>query len=190
MRGNIAEIQLSRISAISILAGKGQREQLQLGVDPPQEGERDIHHHQQRNYRQRQAYAHREERRAQADQRFGSCPSENVCSGRDFFQTLRKQAQDFAVQPHGEKQHPGHQLREHQKDAGIGFRVGVDRGGVGVAGLQSEHLRRQRESFQRDGDGNSDRNAHGRLGESPPGQYRHGDARPSELRATGRKAPA
>ena len=176
MRGNIVAIQLSRISVVSILAGKGQGEQLQLRVDPPQERQRDIHHHQQRDHRQRQPHAHREQSRAQPNQRFGGCTPEDVCARRDLFQALREEAEDFAVQPHGEKQHPGHQLREHQQDAGIGFRIRVNRGGVGVSGLQPEHLRRQRERFQRDGHGNPDRNAHGRLGESPPGEHRHGDA--------------
>ncbi len=189
MRGNIADIQLRQNQGGQHLGGKGKAEQLQLGVDAAQQRQRHIHHHQQRDHRQRQAHAHREESGAQANQRFGGGAAENVGARRDSFEALREQAQHLAVQPHDEEQHAGHQLREHQQDAGIGLGVGVDGGGVGVARLQSEYLRGQREGFERDGDGDADRDAYGRLGERPSGEYRHGDGIAIGRRANGCRAP-
>ena len=91
------------------------------------------------------------------------CPAES-CPGSG------KQPEDLAVEPQGEEQQPGHQLREDQQDSRIGLGVGIDGGGVGVAGLQTRAPGPPGERFEHDGHRHADGDSHRRL-RSRPGRH-------------------
>jgi hypothetical protein len=59
---------------------------------------------------------------------------------RDSFKAERKQADDIAIQPQGEEQHPGHKLRQDEEHPRIRLRGRIYGGGVGVSGLESQKL--------------------------------------------------
>src|SRR5215831_7177645 len=67
---------------------ESEREQLQLRVQAAQQGERNIHEDQQRDYRKREPYADREERRAETDERFRRFEVEEIHTRRDASQAF------------------------------------------------------------------------------------------------------
>ena len=121
-RETSSAIQLSSISAVSILAGNARLSSCSCALMRPEQRQRHIHHHQQRHHRQGQPHPDREQGGAQPDQRFRRWRgSKTYAPGGIFSRLCAKRRRTSRSSPMREEQHAGHQLREHQQDAGIGL---------------------------------------------------------------------
>ena len=62
-------------------------------------------------------------------------------------EAIREDDDQLPVQPEGKEQQSCEQLREHQKDAGVGLGIWIDCRGVSVSRLQPEDLARPSQSL-------------------------------------------
>ena len=81
--------------------------------------------------------------------------------------------QQRAIESHGEEQQSGGQLRQDQQNGGVGFRVGIDGGGVSESGLRADGLRGKHDRFDEERHRQAGGQADGGFREHPTRHLHH-----------------
>ncbi len=133
--------KLNAASAASILAGNARAMSCSCEFKMPQKPDGQVDQEQQRHQGKRQVKAGGEDAGAEHHQRFHARARRHESARRMRLQAARQNRQQHAIESHREEQQPGGQLRQDQKNGGVGFRIGIDGRRVGESRLRADGLR-------------------------------------------------